>query len=119
MDGSDLMLQPAYIEFNFPVLIVREDAELGIYFWLIIAAAFRDLGITLFFYLKIKPYSMWLRITMDYLRVFFLLNAGQVSFKSEPMVPCFNNIALSMEARMAYILKHSKNLECVAEKAKI
>lgn len=72
---------------------MREDVELGIYFWLIIAAAFHDLDITLF-YLKRKPYSVLHRVTMDYLRVFSLLNTGQVSLKSEPMVPCFNNIAL-------------------------
>lgn len=66
VDGSDLILkqnnmvvqlQPAYMEFNFPILIMREDVELGIYFWLIIAAAFHDLGITLLFEKKTLQYA--------------------------------------------------------------
>lgn len=69
---------------------MREDVELGIYFWLITAAAFHDLGI---FKNKTLQYAVWNnRGLLEW--GFFVLNTGQLSFKSEPMVPCFNNIAL-------------------------
>lgn len=114
-----VQLQPAYIEFNFPILIMREDVEVSIYFGLIITAAFHDLGITLF-YLKIKPYSMLRRITVDYLRGFFHFEHWpSFDLNLNPQCPVLIIQLFSMKARMAYILKHFKNSEYIAERAKI